>query len=125
MKQYTYILVCIFLIFAIVGCSSNNDTITLASGNYYIVGDYEEHMTPYLWIDAEEHTFSLGAGSIISYAERGSFEINEGKLVATSQSTTFVFEIKDNKTLILIDSGDDEYFKLPSNSEFVYSEELR
>ena len=82
-------------------------------------------LTPYLWIDTDKNEFSLGAGSIISYAERGTYEIADGKVIATSQSTTFEFEMKDNTTLVLIDNGDNEYFKLPINTQFVYSEDLR
>ena len=82
-------------------------------------------LTPYLWIDTDENKFALGAGSIISYAEHGTYEIADGKVIATSQSTTFEFEIKDNNTLVLIDNGDNEYFKIPINTQFVYSEDLR
>ena len=89
-----------------------------------MVGEYEEYLTPYLRINAEDNTFSLGQGAIVSYAERGSFEIQNGKVVATSQSATYIFEIKDSKTLILVDSGANEFFKLPENVAFILSEDI-
>lgn len=125
MKRYALIGVFIFLLVAIVGCNANNSTITPTSGTYYVTGDYEEDLTPYLWLDTKDNTFALGSGSVVSYAERGSFEIKDEKLIATSQNTTFVFEIKDKKTLVLIDNGDNEFFKLPNNAEFVYNDKLR
>ena len=97
----------------------------MLSGNYYAVGDYEEMLTPYLWLDTNENRFSFGAGSIISYAENGTYELVDGKIVATSQSTTFKFEIKDQNILVLIDSGDNDFFKIPINTQFVYSEDLK
>ncbi len=120
MKRTIGCLICLWILFSFAGC--NSDTRHVCSGNYYAVGDYEDMLTPYLWIDADKHEFILGAGSIISYAERGTYEIADGKVIATSQSTTFEFEMKDHTTLVLIDNGDNEYFKLPINTQFVYSE---
>ena len=111
------------MLFSFVGC--NYDTTPVFSGNYYAVGDYEEMLTPYLWLDTNENEFSLGLGSVISYAENGSYKIADGKIIATSQSTTFEFEIKDKNTLVLIDNGDNEYFKIPINTSFVYSKDLK
>lgn len=125
MKRLTLFISCLLFLFACAGCHSNNYDEVLNSGNYYIVGDYEEHLTPYLWLNTEDNTFYLGPGSIVSYAENGSFDVKDGKVIAISQSTTFVFEIKDSKTLILIDNGDNEFFKLPENAEFVFCEDIR
>ena len=123
MKRMICCLICLLILFSFAGC--NSDTSHVRSGSYYAVGDYEEMLTPYLWIDTDKNEFALGAGSIISYAEHGTYEIADGKVIATSQSTTFEFEIKDNNTLVLIDNGDNEYFKIPINTQFVYSEDLR
>ncbi|MEE1198414.1 MAG: hypothetical protein U0K54_04630 [Acutalibacteraceae bacterium] len=123
MKRMICCLICLLILFSFAGC--NSDTSHVCSGSYYAVGDYEEMLTPYLWIDTDKNEFALGAGSIISYAEYGTYEIADGKVIATSQSTTFEFEIKDNNTLVLIDNGDNEYFKIPINTQFVYSEDLR
>jgi len=123
MKKYLCCPICIVLICFLVGCNSRNTAVL--SGNYYAVGDYEEMLTPYLWLDTNEYRFSFGAGSIVSYAENGTYELIEGKIIATSQSAIFEFEIKDHNTLILIDNGDNDFFKIPINTQFVYSEDLK
>ena len=82
-------------------------------------------LTPCLYLDTDQKTFLFGAGSIISYLEHGTYEVADGTIVATSQSTTFRFEIVDKNTLILIDNGDNEYFKIPLNTQFVFSEVLK
>ena len=111
------------MFFSFIGC--NSDTTPVLSGNYYAVGDYEEMLTPYLSLDTNNSAFRFGAGSVVSYQEYGSYEILDGKIIATSQSTTFIFEIKDKNTLILIDNGDNGFFKIPINTQFVYSEDLK
>ena len=100
------------MLFSFVGCDS--DTTPVFSGSYYAVGDYEEMLTPYLSLDTDNNEFRFGAGSVVSYQEYGSYKIADGKIIATSQSTTFEFEIKDKNTLILIDNGDNDFFKFLS-----------
>ena len=123
MKRTICCLICLLMLFSFVGC--NSATTSVLSGNYYAVGDYEEMLTPYLWLDINENQFSLGAGSLVSYAENGSYKILDGKIIATSQSTTFKFEIKDKNTLVLVDNGDNDFFKIPINTQFIYSEDLK
>lgn len=124
MKRLLCCVVCIVLIFSFIGCNSDSNNSVL-SGNYYAVGDYEEMLTPYLWLDTNENKFSLGAGSVVSYAENGSYEIVDGKIIATSQSARFEFEIQDKSTLVLTDNADNDYFKIPTNTQFVYSKDLK
>ena len=123
MKRIFCSLVCFLILFSIAGC--NSDTTPVLSGSYDAVGDYEEMLTPYLWIDTDNNEFRFGAGSVVSYQEYGSYKIADGKIIATSQSTTFKFEIKDKNTLVLIDNGDNDYFKIPVNTQFIYSEDLK
>mgnify|MGYP006974611650 CR=1 FL=1 len=123
MKRILCFLICLLMLFSFVGCDS--DTTPVLSGNYYAVGDYDEMLTPYLCLDVNENTFSLGAGSVVSYQEYGSYKIADGKIIATSQRTTFKFEVKDKNTLVLIDNGDNDYFKIPVNTQFIYSEDLK
>ena len=123
MKRILCCLICLLTLFSFVGC--NSDTPPVLSGSYYAVGDYEEMLTPYLWLDINENKFLLGAGSVVSYAENGSYKILDGKIIATSQSTTFKFEIKDKNTLVLVDNGDYDFFKIPINTQFIYSEDLK
>ena len=125
MKHISFVAVCLAFLLVIPGCAPNRLDSALTPGNYYAVGDYEENLTPYLFLNTDDQSFILGAGSIISYAEIGSFKIKDGKLIAKSQTTTFVFKVKNPKTLILIDNGDNDYFKLPENTEFVLSDDKR
>ena len=93
MKRIICFLICLLMLFSFVGCDS--DTTPVLSGSYYAVGDYEEMLTPYLSLDTDNNEFRFGAGSVVSYQEYGSYKIADGKIIATSQSTTFEFEIKD------------------------------
>ena len=123
MKRIICFLICLLMLFPFVGCDSN--TTPVFYGNYYAVGDYKEMLTPYLLLDDDNNEFCFGPGSVVSYAEHGTYKIVDGKIIATSQSTTFEFEIKDKNTLILIDNGDNDFFKIPINTQFVYSEDLK
>lgn len=123
MKRIICCLICFLTLLSAVGCSS--DTPPVLSGNYYAVGDYDEMLTPYLCLDVNENTFSLGAGSVVSIELYGSYKITDGKLIATSRDTTLEFEIKDNNTLVLIDNGEKEIFEILHDTEFEYSEDLK
>ena len=124
MKRFFVFMLCL-LLFTFVGCNSIESEDQLTSGTFYMAGDFEEGLTPYVSLSLDDNTFRMGAGSLVSFQAYGSFEINGSKLIATSQITTFVFEIKDSKTLVLVDNGDNEYFQLEENSQFVYSDELQ
>ena len=100
----------------------NSDSCNLSSGTYYMLGNYEELMTPYVALNFEDYTFRMGAGALFSYEEHGEFIIENDTIKATSQSTIFIFKITDNNSLVLIDNGDNEYFQMPENSEFVFRE---
>ena len=123
LQRIVCFLICLLMLFSFVGCDS--DTTPVLSGSYYAVGDYEEMLTLYLSLDTDNNEFRFGAGSVVSYVEYGSYKIADGKIIATSQSTTFKFEIKDKNTLVLIDNGDNDYFKIPVNTQFIYSEDLK
>lgn len=125
MKRILYCIVCLIILASFIGCNTDKNTTSLRSGSFYAVGDYEEMFTPYFWLDTDENKFALGAGSVVSYAEHGTYEVVKGKIIATSQSTTFQFEIRDENTLVLIDNGDNEFFKIPVNTQFVFSKDLK
>lgn len=124
MKRFLCCFICIVLGLPFAGCNSNDNS-PLLSGSYYAVGNYEEMLTPYIWLDTSTNAFSLGPGAVVSYAEHGTYEIENGTIIATSQSTIFKFEIKNTNTLVLIDNGDNEYFKIPINTQFVFSKDLK
>ena len=123
MKRIICCLICFLTLLSAVGCGS--DTTPVLSGNYYAVGDYDEMLTPYLSLDTDNSKFRFGAGSVVSYQEYGSYKITDGKLIATSQYTTYEFEIKGDNTLVLTDNGDNDFFKIPVDTEFEYSEDLK
>ena len=123
MKKIVVAFLSVIVAVSFVACqNAQSDPCELPSGTYYMVGEFEEMMTPYLALNFEDHTFRMGAGSLVSYQEYGSFIVSDNRITATSQSTVFVFEIKDNNTLILVDNGDNEYFKMPNNSEYIFRE---
>ena len=82
MKRTVCITVCILVLLACVGCSSHSNTVSLTSGMYYAEGDYEAGLTPYVSLSFDDNTFSMGAGSLASFAAIGSFTIEEDTLVA-------------------------------------------
>ena len=123
MKRILCCLICLVFLFLFVGCNSN--TTPVLSGIYYVKGDFEEGLNPYVSLSLDDNTFSMGAGSLVSFSANGSFTIEEDTLVATTQIATFVFNITDSNTLVLVDNGDNEYFQLAENSEFVYSNNLK
>ena len=125
MRKTISFFICLVLLISLFSCKSDNNLSSLRSGHYYAVGEYEEMLTPYLRLDTDQNKFSFGAGSVISYAERGTYEVVDGVIIATSQSTTFQFDIVDKNTLVLIDNGDNEYFKIPVNTQFIFSEDLK
>ena len=89
-------------------------------GSYYAVGDYEEMMTPYLSLNGDDHTFYLGAGELVSAAAYGTYEVKDSRLIAKSQVGTYVFEIMDSGSVVLIENGDNHFLQLPTYTEFVY-----
>ena len=125
MKRFVSCFLCFIVVLSFAGCNSGETKEKLTSGTYYMLGDFEEGLTPYVSLSLDDHTFRMGAGSLVSFQAYGSFEINGNKLIATSQITTFVLEIKDSKTLVLVDNGDNEYFQPAENSQFVYSDKMQ
>ena len=71
MKRTLCCLISLFMFFSFVGC--NSDTPPVLSGIYYVKGDFEEGLTPYVSLSLDDNTFSMGAGSLVSFAANGSF----------------------------------------------------
>ena len=107
---------CCVLLFLLVGCRST----VLESGYYYLVGEYDEFVTPYVILNFDDNSIAFGEGTIMSYAERGSFKITGERITASTQNTTFVFEIKDSSSIIMIDCGGYEAFAEYEGLEFIY-----
>lgn len=117
-----FALFCVAIFFT--GCNSENRAPELYSGHYYAIGEYKSGLTPYVLIDTDNKDFSICEGHLVSYAEIGTYEIRDGKLTATTQTTTFTFEIKDAKTLVLVQIGEDLFTLLPIGTQFVYRKDF-
>ena len=59
MKRIISFFICLIILISFTGCNADNNATSLRSGNYYAVGDYEEMLTPYLWLDTDQKTFSF------------------------------------------------------------------
>ncbi len=125
MKRCLILVLCLSLALVFVGCGSNNSDEVLQSGTYYMTGEFEKGLTPYVSLSFEDMSVSIGGGTYMSFAAVGSFEIDGRSLVATTQVATFVFDIKDNNTLIVVDGGDSEFLHIREKSEFVHFDSIQ
>ena len=53
MKRIISFFICLIILISFSSCNADNNATSLRSGNYYAVGDYEEMLTPYLWLDTD------------------------------------------------------------------------
>ena len=119
MKRHITAFLIIETILMLVGC--NSETPKLCNEQYNAVGDYDEFMTPYIKLDTDKNEFRLCSSAIVSYSEYGTYKETKGTLIATTQNTTFAFEIKNEKTLVLIDNGGYVNLQIPINTQFVFN----
>lgn len=112
MKRSICVGLCLIFLLLLAGCSHANAEPPLRSGFYYEVGDYEKVLTPYVTVDTETKAFSYSQGMVLSFEERGTYEIKDGILSAMTQDTSYRFTIVDEKTLKRLDDG----------AEFMYNE---
>ena len=100
MKNTICYLGILVLIIALVGCDKNN--IILTSGTYEmeVLTDEKFIFTPRLVLKTEGQIFTLISDPLSSYIARGTYEILDGFLIATIDSThKYVFKIINEKTL--------------------------
>ena len=126
MKRIISIYVCLFVVFVFCACG-NNSEVELRTGGYYaeenyLKGDFEEMMEPRIYINTAEKTFSYSTSPFVSYVEHGTYEIKDNKLIATTQTATYEFEIKDSSTLVFVGNGSEDP-KIPIGTRFVFAEE--
>ena len=124
--KLTCVLLCLCTItFTLCACHNEFDEIALKTGHYFLSNneDYGFGTTPYIHINTTENTISISQGLLYSYIEFGDFEINNTTLTATTQNATFTFTIEHSSTLILVENH--EFFELPENATFIYSEDMR
>ncbi len=122
MKKILVLLIAAFSLLLLIGCNSNESTPALLAGNYVAVGDYEEMLTPYFFVNTEKNEFTFGCGVAMSYAEFGTYEVENEELIAASQRSTYRFEIKDEKTLVWLENAGDGYFSIPIYTQFVLND---
>ena len=123
--KLTCVLLCLCTItFTLCACHNESYEIALKTGHYFLSNneDYGFGTTPYIHINTNENTISISQGLLYSYIEFGDFEINNTTLTATTQNATFTFTIEDSSTLILVENH--EFFELPENATFIYSEDM-
>ncbi len=122
MKRIIALCLAVVCVFMAVGCnsskSSNSEAPDLLSGIYEAVGDYDENLTPCVIINTENSEFGFYAGAAISFVRYGAYEVKDGVIIATTQTTTYKFEIKDSKTLVLIEIVNNDYPKIPIGTQF-------
>ena len=107
----------------LVGCK--REPITPVSGNYYAQGDYEPYMTPYVYINLEDNSFVTGGGAALSYAEVGEFKMEDNRIIATTLSCRFVFEIENETTLKLVEADTHSPYEVTEDMTFVFHENIR
>lgn len=120
MKRLMAVAVCLVLLLC--GCA---EAAVPQSGNYYAEGDYEPYMRPYVYIGMEDGSFVTGSGSVISYAEVGTFTVDGDELTANTLSCRFVFEIEDETTLILEEFSSNTPYAMQEGMTFLLSRELQ
>lgn len=126
MKRIISIYVCLFVVFVFCACG-NNGEVELRTGGYYaednyLKGEFEEIMEPRIYINIEKKTFSYSTSPFVSYVEHGTYKIKDNKLIATTQTATYEFEIKDSSTLVFVGNGSEDP-KIPIGTRFVFAEE--
>jgi len=121
-------LLCIAMPFAMLllfaGCTSQKTAPKLPSGYFYAAGEDAEYLAV-VTIDTNEREFRIQDSHWSSYSEYGTYKIKSGKLTATTQNTRFIFEIKDENTLVLTQFADEVWDWLQTGMEFVYSEDMK
>ncbi|MBQ8057005.1 MAG: hypothetical protein IJ275_01580 [Ruminococcus sp.] len=117
------VVICVATLFC--GCGTNNDEVVLKTGNYDSIGmgyievpeEFKGNADPCLYLDTEEMTFIYSFSPSMSYAEYGTYTVQDGTLIASAPiGKTYTFEIKDENTLAIVDNDGNIL------EEFVYSE---
>ena len=123
MKRIIFFLVTLALLLSLAGCRTETN---VPSGTYYaqsveFTTDDGQTITrtPYLGINEEDRSFFLGMDVLMSYAEIGTYQVKNNQLIAETQSTTLVFEIKDSRMLVLVDDGGCRFNIPPINTAFI------
>lgn len=117
-KRIFVFALCVMMLLALAGCSADTDG-GLRSGFYFLDCD-DEMGSPYVHLNVDENTFELCSSMMTSYSESGSFQVIAGQVIALTQNTSFIFQISEDKTLVLV--GNNDFFDLPENAEFTFQD---
>lgn len=120
MKRIFCIIICLVLLLSIAACTPDN--VEVASGIYYLDGNFEAGKTPYILLYDDSKEFFLKSGTSLSYSERGTYEIKGDQLIATTEYNTYTFDINKSTSLVLMDSGSNDYFNFQLGMEFIFGE---
>lgn len=126
MKKISLLLAVVIMVSMLFcGCGAQSADTQLKTG-YYLARERSSSVStddqalmiePYVLLDTENKTFIYGLSLMVSYAEYGSYIIEDGKLIATVQNgKIYDFEIKDGNTLVMLDD------EAKAIDEFVYQE---
>ncbi len=121
MKKVACVFLCFLMLIFAVSCANNT---AVEDGYYFAEGDYELGFTPFISLDINKKGFSMSSGLLSSFAEIGTYEIENGVLIANSQTAVYKFEIKDQNTIILTYNNNPEFFKNLINKKFKFSKDI-
>ena len=98
---------------------------TLKTGFYFLYDSYTDlYATPYIYIDTEEKTASIGGSPLMSYAERGSYFFIFNRLIVKTQNTVYRFQLFGEDTLVLASDSGFESSPIPATGAYVFWGEL-
>ena len=96
------------------------------SGRYYAehnTDDPDELLKiPYIDLDMEKLTFNMSPGKDSSYVEHGKIAIVDGAMTLIGQDGTFVFEIHNEKNIMVSDNGNHPKINVNKYVIFTYDE---
>lgn len=99
---------------------------TPRTGRYYAehtTDDPEELVKiPYVDLDMENLTFSMSPGKSSSYLEHGKIAIVDGTMTLSGQDGSFVFEIHNEKNIMVSNNGNHPNIKVNNYVVFTYDE---
>lgn len=119
MKRARLILVCLTVFLFLVSCGAQA---TPAVGTYHAEGSYGPMLTPSLEL-AEDGTFRLCAGSIVSAEVAGTYTFEDGTLCATSRGGQYVFSVQEEGVLVLESISGEVAFAPAVDTVFVLAAE--
>ena len=146
MKKILLLLLTTTLILSLFGCdkkgTDNSDSLgqtgnvngpgnitqifTPLSGRYYAehtTDDPDELLKiPYVELDMEKLTFNMSPGKSSSYVEHGNIAIVDGTMSLIGQDGTFVFEIHNEKNIMVANDSNHPNIKVNKYVVFTYDE---